>query len=60
MARGLLTCTAANQAKTDRISSDDLQGIPLHVLEKLVRKFAPPFAEPGQGNLGDLPCKVPD
>jgi hypothetical protein len=48
MAGGLLKCTAENQAKADRRSSDDLQGIPLRVLERLVRKFAPPFAGLGQ------------
>ena len=34
------------------------KGIALHVLERVLRKFAPRFAGPGQRNLGDLPCKV--
>ena len=36
------------------------KGIALHVLERVLRKFAPRFAGPGQRNLGDLPCKVSD
>ena len=35
MGGGLVMCTAESRAKTDSVSREDLQGIALHVLERL-------------------------